>query len=604
MGGVGNLTQSIVALAQLIIFLGLVTISLSGWGIFFYRILGFPLSRRIDTGTIWLGLVVILSGSEFIHLFLPLDWKVSVSIVLVGSLAGITSSPSVYKSSIRTIWLGLKRYPFVTALVCAMIVASCLSALRGPNNFDSGLYHFGSIRWLNEYPIIPGLGNLHMRFAFNQSYFNFLALANIYPLWNQGYVAGGFFLLLLTAATLIETACLEKKSWKWVCGAVLFVYLASLTTSISNPTPDTAIVLFQIAIFLFLIRALSSIGYCKIPSPLGPPPPRLLSHERGDKLLKDLILVLCLSGTIVTIKLSSIAFAAGSGAIALFYFCRYAEIKKKFLLKLLVFLTVFQLLHTLRGVLLSGAPFFPSPFAAIWSFDWAVFHGVANYESKLIYSWARAPGELHPDRVLDNWAWLEPWFNRLPTYFKTSVCLATGLAFWAIMCIQNEARKNLVHLRPPTTVFFPIFLSFVFWFLTAPDPRFLGSVLILFVVTTGWMVSQVLSLSSKKYWFLNQSINKRILTVVGVCGVGLCSLKVMGVHSLSLEGWPQIPPANVQRMNTLSGLEVSVASEPQQCWNEKLPCAPHLNENLQLKWFDTPMLKPGDFFSRPYFSHK
>jgi hypothetical protein len=604
MGGEGNLIQSIVALAQLIIFLGIVTISLSGWGIFCYRTLGLPLSRSIDTGTIWLGLVVILCGSEVIHLFFPLDWKVSLGIVIVGCVAGATSSLSVYKSSIRSVWLGLKCYPFVTTVVCVMVVTCCLSALRVPNNFDSGLYHFGSIRWLNEYPIIPGLGNLHMRFAFNQSYFNFLALANIYPLWNQGYVAGGLFLLLLTAATIIETAYLEKKPWFWICGTALFVYVASLTTSVSNPTPDTAIALFQIVIFLFLFRAVSLIGYGQIASSLSPPVPRLLNLERSDYPLKDLILALCLSGTIVTIKLSSVAFAAGSCIIALFYFCRLTEIKTKVLLKFVVFLTVFQLIHVLRGFLLSGAPFFPSPFLAIWSFDWAVFHGVANYESKLIYSWARAPGELHPDRILDNWAWFEPWFNRLPVYFKASVSLATGLALWAIIYVRNETRKNLVHLRPTATLFLPIFLSFVFWFLTAPDPRFLGSVLVLFVVISGWMVSQILSVSSKKYSFVNQSINKRIVTVVGVCGVGLCSLKVMGVHSLSMEGWPQIPPAKVQRMNTLSGLEVSVASEPQQCWNENLPCAPQLNDNLQLKWFDIPMLKLGDFFARPYFSHK
>lgn len=604
MGVDGNFSQSLVALAQVIVFLSVVTASLSGWGILFYRMLGLPVSHSLDTGTIWLGLVVILSGSEFIHLFFPLDWKVSLGIVVIGCIAGVASAPNVYKSSIRWVSLGLTRYPFVTTVVCVMVVTWCLSALRDPNNFDSGLYHFGSIRWLNEYPIIPGLGNLHMRFAFNQSYFNFLALANVYPLWNQGYAVGGLFLLLLTVATLIETACLEKKSWRWICGAALFVYLASLTTSISNPTPDTAIALFQIAIFLFLFRALSMIGYCKMQRSLSSLAPQSLGLERGDYLLKDLILVLCLSGAIITIKLSSVAFAVGSGAIALFYSLRHTEIKAKVLTKIFIFLTLFEVLHVSRGILLSGAPFFPSPFAAIWSFDWAVFYGVANYESKLIYSWARAPGELHPDRVLENWAWFGPWFNRLPIYFTVSVCVATCLAIWAITYMKNEARKNLVHLRPPTALFAPIFLSFVFWFLTAPDPRFLGSVLILLIVTSGWIVNQILGLSPNKYTFLMQRLDKKVVTIVGVSCIALCAVKVMGVQSLKLDGWPQIPPAKVQRMNTASGLEVSVAIEPGQCWNENLPCASQFNENLQLKWFDISMLRPGEFFSRPYFSFK
>jgi hypothetical protein len=604
MGVDGDFSQSILALAQLIIFLSVATLALSGWGILFYRLLGLRISRNIDTRTIWLGLVVILFGSEFIHLFFPLDWKVSLGIAVVGCATGVVSAPSVYKSSIRSALHVLQRFPFLAAVVCLVVVIWCLAALRAPTNFDSGLYHFGSIRWLNEYPIIPGLGNLHMRFAFNQSYFNFLALANIYPFWNQGYLAGGLFLLFLTTATLAETAHREKKSWHWIVGAALFVYLASLTTGISNPNPDTAIALFQIAIFLFLFRALTFIGYCRTPNSLRSAEGQLVSLQNSDCLLKDLILVLCISGAIVTIKLSSVAFAAGCGVVALFYFFRNIIIKINVLLKAIVFLIIFELLHVVRGSLLSGAPFFPSPFAAIWSFDWAVFYGVANYESKLIYSWARAPGVLHPDQVLSNWAWLLPWFKRLPSYFTASVCITTGLAVWAIACIKFGTRKNLVHLRPLTTLFIPISLSFVFWFFTAPDPRFLGSVLILYIVITGWLVSQILGISSRGYAELTQSLDKKIVMMMAVCGIGMCALKVMGAQSLRLDGWPPIQVARVERMNTLSGLEVYVAIESGQCWNENLPCAPQFNENLKLKWFDKSMLRQGDFFSRPYFSFK
>jgi hypothetical protein len=605
MGVNGDFSQSIAAVVQLIIFLTVAAITLSGWGILFYRLIGLRPSRSIDTRSIWLGLVVILCCSEFIHLLFPLDWKVSLGIMVAGCTTGVANALTVYKSSIRSMLQGLQRYHLVTAVAFFIVVIWCLSGLRAPTNFDSGLYHFGSIRWLNEYPIVPGLGNLHMRFAFNQSYFNFLALANTFPFWNQGYVAGGLFLLLLSTATLIETACREEQSWRWVVGAALFVYLASLAPGISSPNPDTAIALFEIAIFLFLFRARSFIGYCKSPSPLSSSETRLLSLQNSDYLLKDLISVLCISAAIVTIKLSSIAFAAGCSVVALFYLFRSTEIKAKILLKIFAFLTTFGLIHVLRGVLLSGAPFFPSPLAAIWSFDWSVFYGVANYESKLIYSWARAPGVLNPDQVLDNWAWFVPWFNRLPFYFTTSICMATGLALWAIAYMKTEAhKKDLFHLKPLTTLFVPIFLSFVFWFLTAPDPRFLGSVFILFIVTTSWIISQILGVSLRRYAVLTHTFAKKIVVVVAVCGIGLCALKIMGVQSLRLDGWAPIQVARVERMNTLSGLEVSVAIESGQCWNENLPCTPQFNENLKLKWFETPLLKQGAFFSRPYFSFK
>jgi hypothetical protein len=76
--------------------------------------------------------------------------------------------------------------------------------MEAPGSYDSGLYHFGSIKWLNEAPLIPGLANVHMRFGFNQSYFGFLALSNLAPYWNKGYAAGGLFILLLTALTIFQ----------------------------------------------------------------------------------------------------------------------------------------------------------------------------------------------------------------------------------------------------------------------------------------------------------------------------------------------------------------------------------------------------------------
>jgi len=95
------------------------------------------------------------------------------------------------------------------------------------NNFDSGLYHFGSIRWLNEYPIVPGLANVHWRLAMNQSYFGFLSLVNIYPLWNKGYAVGGLFLLYLASFSLLKIAQTQKRSWRWVVGGVFLFILAT-----------------------------------------------------------------------------------------------------------------------------------------------------------------------------------------------------------------------------------------------------------------------------------------------------------------------------------------------------------------------------------------
>ena len=122
-----------------------------------------------------------------------------------------------------------------------------------PIMYDSGLYHFASIRWLNEEAIVPGLGNLHWRLALNQSYFGFLALLNIAPYWNKGYAAGGLFLLLLTSASLCEFGLHSRSVWRTVVVIILSLYLCQIAGSISNPSPDIAISLLEIVVFLFLV---------------------------------------------------------------------------------------------------------------------------------------------------------------------------------------------------------------------------------------------------------------------------------------------------------------------------------------------------------------
>ena len=44
---------------------------------------------------------------------------------------------------------------------------------------DTGLYHAQNIKWIQEYAVVPGLGNVHGRFAFNSMFFPVSALFSI-----------------------------------------------------------------------------------------------------------------------------------------------------------------------------------------------------------------------------------------------------------------------------------------------------------------------------------------------------------------------------------------------------------------------------------------
>src|SRR5262249_29613766 len=79
-------------------------------------------------------------------------------------------------------------------------------ALAAPYVGDSYLYHFSSVRWATEYRLPPGLGNLHGRLAFNQSYFLFVSFLNLLPRRWQGHNFANSLLLVFALITTLERA--------------------------------------------------------------------------------------------------------------------------------------------------------------------------------------------------------------------------------------------------------------------------------------------------------------------------------------------------------------------------------------------------------------
>ena len=164
----------------------LAIVALLGWGNLTWRALACERPARPDTATAWLGFCVVTGVVDALHLFVAIDWKVTVLVGAIG-LAG-WASEAAGAARLHALWQRVaslaERYPWQAGLLGILVLSWCLRAMAVPNNYDSGLYHFQSIRWINEEPIVFGLGNLHWRMALNQSYFGFLALLNLAPLWN------------------------------------------------------------------------------------------------------------------------------------------------------------------------------------------------------------------------------------------------------------------------------------------------------------------------------------------------------------------------------------------------------------------------------------
>ncbi|EMO63800.1 hypothetical protein LEP1GSC133_1179, partial [Leptospira borgpetersenii serovar Pomona str. 200901868] len=64
---------------------------------------------------------------------------------------------------------GLNRKSIVFIITFPFLLSALIFFLYPPSPFayDSGLYHIQSIKWIQEYSVVPGLANLHGRFGFN-----------------------------------------------------------------------------------------------------------------------------------------------------------------------------------------------------------------------------------------------------------------------------------------------------------------------------------------------------------------------------------------------------------------------------------------------------
>ncbi|MDE6419405.1 MAG: hypothetical protein K2K87_02630, partial [Lachnospiraceae bacterium] len=270
-------------------------------------------------------------------------------------------------------------------LLFVLIWAYCTS--RGYMHYDSDLYHAQSIRWIEEYGVVPGLGNIHVRFAYNSSFFALSALYSMKFLGGQSlHAVNGFFALLLSVEVLkafrmkrFRTAGGERKlqqkdfgttgSERMFClsdfarlGA--FYYLTVLYRDIVAPASDYAV---MCVVFFIIIRWLVHL-------------------EQKEKQIAPYGL-LCVAGVYaVTLKLTAgcILLLVLKPAIRL--------IKEKKGKEIAVYIAMGVLVLApwmIRTALISGYLLYPFPALDVLTADWKIPVEAAVRDAAEIKTWGR-----------------------------------------------------------------------------------------------------------------------------------------------------------------------------------------------------------------------
>lgn len=564
----------------ILLLLVLLTATCFGWG----KAAGWLLRGAFSSSysavaLIWLGWAFALLLLQVLHLFTPLSAYAILPVFFTGIvLCGFEFLPAARRFSQKE---SRPKPEKVVRLVCGgvlILAALWISArsLLPPTNYDSGLYHLTCIRWVNAYPIVPGLGNLHNRFAFNQSFFVYAAALNGYPFWGQGRSLANSFLALLTLATVLyalfpvlQKPSLLKENHPFRYAAALFVlplliYQIITTDGIASPTPDFASILLEITLFVVLAEGIAA-------------------WKRGERQLEHSAMLLAvLAASAITVKLSNFVFAA----IVLMFCAGWAWQTRKqnrFALRRLgLVVGVILLVWGYRGFLLSGAPLYPSTLGYVAT-DWAMPRSEVIEESYWVYCWAKMPNT-HWRHVLGNWNWLRPWFQRIS--HEATIVIPFGLSLvCSVLAVITLAWKKRRTKQPfrflDAGLMLPALLAVLGWFFTAPDPRYAHVLFWLLLLSSAlWLLSVVQMQSTPQAY-------ARILGVVFLL-VNFYFLQSLGRHlsmlkTVSTSGWHPAPSVPLRTERTASGLTVYTPILSDQCWDSPLPCTPYYSPNLRLR---------------------
>ena len=563
------------ALALTFFIYGLLATAYFGWGKATGYLLGLQTGERCPpTYFIWIGWASTLLIFQMIHFFLPLTAFAVVPVFMVGAVFGLCQ---LFISTRSYLNQGSILMPLIVLAIIGMLIAGWVASrsMLPPANSDSGLYHFNKIRWINSFPVVPGLGNLHGRLAFNQSFFAYVAALNFHPFFGHGRSIANSFLFLLTLATFTESLhpvfkrpslLIDSHPFRYISIVILLPTLGYLAlnaywlSGFSSPTPDFASTLLQLTIVIALAQGLGEWD------------------SGATKQNARAVLLGMLATAAVTVKLSNLAFSAAIFALLAFY--ATMPHARGAVVRLAALSAITILVWCAQGFILSGAPLYPSAIG-YRPFEWAVPLELVISEANWVYSWARKPNVLWSE-VLGNWTWFKPWVTQ--SQVKDWVILP--LAISVIMCILACALtrfKNAHRLRwSDWAILFPLVIGIAYWFWTAPDLRFANA--LFFAIP---MCSALLLVLSVQSLVSRRTLLIIICVVFGVVNVPIARYFVTkswswSITGISLTGWQPVPSVPMTRRVTSSGLTVYTPVSGHVCWDSPLPATPFVNGQLRL----------------------
>lgn len=511
------------------------------------------------------GFISLTTVGSVFSVFIPLNWQ-SVGLILMGAAAIFFLGQR--SGSIRINWREIRLNKVILPMLVLFILAAAAvveNATHRPTNPDTGIYHAQAIRWMEMYPAVPGLGNLHSRLAYNSSW---LVLNAVFS-----FAFLGFQSFRLVPAMLFWIAVFDfsRGVYGWLRGQgspanLLRLMLLPLAfylfgSQTSSPGTDLPVIL----ILWVLAAAWLEAGG---------------EGTTGRVSSVDLVLF---AGAIflVTVKLSAIPLVL----MAVWVILRWVH-KPALVLKFALLAGLLLVPWMARNYILSGYLIYPFPALDWFNPDWKIPFALALREQEIILAWARIP-KLDASEVLAMpfKEWFPIWLDDLTRNQRLVLIAAAfspGMAFLDERLNRFDIKKGKGIIHPTLQragLYLILFSGMIYWLATAPDLRFgYGFVILVSAVPAAGILSG-LDRRLLKPWS-----GLRLLFVAGLILYQIFFLvrsfdqKDAANRLLLPVGYPQhaSEPCAIENATVLCANEVSYT----QCWYQPFPCIPRPVENV------------------------
>ena len=556
---------------------GMLTICLT-WVVLFLALsglgfIGFRFCRLSDSevervfDAFWLGFVLLIATLQLWHLWAPIGLAAFVCIGTVG-LTGAGIHAGVYGRLFRK-----QPTAFFLGVGALAVVALWLSnRAMGPiDPYDAGLYHLPTMKWISSYRIVPGLGNLHCRFAILSSYFAYLVWLDAIPwVYRAHTVAAGLLLMPALAQITVSVLRLCRREKLHAYDLMRMLLISPIVRlcfkRASSTSPDVAVFVFGTVVAWEMCRLLYDTGE---------------NEKARDSTCAFLIVALSVCGISVKPSFAMLGTVASIVALAKLIAIWWVSAERRAVWLWLGRMAGIGLLVAgpffARNVIASGYPIYPSTVFSV-NVPWLLPSHTPISEAQMIRAWCIIPGA-PPEQVLANWNWVLPWFKELVAYWRLEVDIpliftALGLMVWLSRLSgkrgAGRANSDILFLAAPLA-------ALVFWFFTAPSPRFAGAAF-------WWLGGGTLTLAVRDHRGESNHVSGLailLLSLVLAGGFHMKAERIVGPGSDG--GFHPVPVVEMQTFETDSGLVMFVPKSGDQAWDAELPNTPYPQTGLELR---------------------